>query len=86
MRRAILTLGLAFLAALLARGAAAGDPPKAPGGASPSGKPSDKGSDPAASEPEYKGPEVRWALSLPDAIEEATQRNVLLYVHSHGST
>ena len=70
---------LAFaLVATALRGAWAGDPPKPPAGAKPADAP--------APEPDYKGPEVRWATSLADAAEEALQRNVALYVHSHGST
>ena len=30
--------------------------------------------------------EIRWARSWPEATEEATERNVAIYLHSHGST
>ena len=85
------------LGAIVARGATAGDPPSAPpGGQAPpadgkapppaSGKAEAPPADPAPKEADYKGPEIHWAMSFPDAIEEAVQRNIPLYLHSHGST
>ena len=32
------------------------------------------------------GPEIAWVRSWAEAVEEAMERNVALYVHSHGST
>ena len=95
MRCAFLALALVPLAALSVGVAVAGDDsPKPPVGTKPAdkpaekpaGKPAEKPASPSASEPEYKGPEIHWMLSLADAIEEGAQRNVLLYIHSHGST
>jgi hypothetical protein len=34
----------------------------------------------------YKGPEIAWAKSYAEAREEAAERNVAIYLHSHGST
>jgi hypothetical protein len=32
------------------------------------------------------GPEIRWATSWREARDEAAERNVLIFLHSHGST
>ena len=85
MRLALVAIALGSLAFLASRGAIAGDPPKPPAGTKPD-KPAEKPREPASAETDDKGPEIRWALSLTDAVEEAAERNVLLYVHSHGST
>lgn len=34
----------------------------------------------------YKGPEIAWVRSYAEAREEAAERNVAIYLHSHGST
>lgn len=42
---------------------------------------------PAKEKPEAsKGPEIAWVRSYPEAREESMERNVAIYVHSHGST
>jgi hypothetical protein len=42
---------------------------------------------PAASKPGAKSsPEILWARTWSEATEEATERNVAIYLHSHGST
>ena len=33
-----------------------------------------------------KGPEIAWARHFAEAREEAMERNLAFYVHSHGST
>ena len=85
MGRPLIAFSVAFFAVFALRAAVAGDP-KPPAGTKPADKPSDKVGEPVSSEPDYKGPEIHWVHSLTDAIEEAAQRNVLLYIHSHGST
>ena len=75
--RSLVPFAALLLTGRAVRSAAAEDPPKPP--AVP--KPAEK-----AAEPDYKGPEIHWVMSLADAAEEAVQRNVLLYIHSHGST
>ena len=83
MRRTLVALSIVATASLVVRGVDAGDPPKPPAGT----KPAERPAEPADKDVEWKGTEVRWVVqSLTDAIEEAAQRNVLLYVHSHGST
>ena len=76
------------LAAVALGAALAGDPPKPPADKPPADKPKDepKQEPKEKAEPDYKGPEIRWALSFTDAVEEAAQRNALIYRHSHGST
>lgn len=34
----------------------------------------------------YDGPEIRWARSWQDAKDEASERGLLVFLHSHGST
>lgn len=34
----------------------------------------------------YDGPEIRWARSWQDAKDEAAERGLLVFLHSHGST
>lgn len=34
----------------------------------------------------YAGPEIRWARSWQDAKDEAAERGLLVFLHSHGST
>jgi hypothetical protein len=70
--RPLLRAGL--LVASLASVALAGDPPPAP--AAPAAK----------AAPEKAGPEIRWARSWTEAVEEAAERNVAIFLHSHGST
>ncbi|MBL9087364.1 MAG: hypothetical protein JNM10_09495 [Planctomycetia bacterium] len=46
---------------------------------------------PAAKRPprrieKYDGPEIRWARSWQDAKDEAAERGLLVFLHSHGST
>jgi hypothetical protein len=58
------------------------------------GKPEkpEKPAAPKATSPEaealtkYTGPEIAWVRHWSDAVEEAAERNLLLMVHSHGST
>ena len=33
-----------------------------------------------------KGPELAWARSYAEAKDESMERNVAIYIHSHGST
>lgn len=71
--RALLRAGL-LLVATSALATAGGDgPAPAPGGAA---------ARPAAAATE----EIRWARSWVEATEEAAERNVAIYLHSHGST
>jgi len=53
----------------------AGDEAPAPAGA---------GKKPATTQ--KASPEIRWARTWGEATEEATERNVPIYIHSHGST
>ena len=70
-------LGLAALLAFLPFAALArGDDPK--------GTPGKSGAKGKADA--YSGPEIAWAHSFADAKEEAAERNVAMYLHSHGST
>lgn len=71
-------LAVALLA--LVGGVASADDPEKPAGKDP-GKPE-------AAEPVevVKGPQIEWRVSWTEAVEEAAERNVLVYVHSHGST
>jgi hypothetical protein len=46
---------------------------------------------PAAKRPprriaKYDGPEIRWARSWQEAKDEAAERGLLVFLHSHGST
>ncbi|MFO0932636.1 MAG: hypothetical protein U1E39_07990 [Planctomycetota bacterium] len=34
----------------------------------------------------YDGPEIRWARSWQEARDEASERGLLVFLHSHGST
>jgi hypothetical protein len=34
----------------------------------------------------YDGPEIRWARSWRDARDEAAERGLPIFLHSHGST
>ena len=91
MRRlARLLAPLALVAFPLAgRPAAAGNPPAPPAGPKPAdGADPDgaKAGEKTAPEPAYKGPEIQWRTSFADALEEARERNLLVYLHSHGST
>jgi len=36
--------------------------------------------------PPYDGPEIRWARSWRDARDEAAERGLPIFLHSHGST
>ena len=76
MQRRFWCLSL-LIAAAAVHTASAEDPQKPSAGSKPAEK---------SAEPDYKGPEIHWVMSLADAAEEAVQRNVLLYIHSHGST
>ena len=76
-----LALSLALLA--FVSSARADDPKPAP--ARPDhGKPAAKAKEPEAQA--YKGPEIEWARSCAEAREEAAERNVAMFLHSHGST
>jgi hypothetical protein len=84
MRRAARPLALAAFAVLAALAARADEPGK--------GKPAEKPVDPPAKAPagekpeKYNGIEIRWARSWIEAQEEAAERNVPIFLHSHGST
>jgi hypothetical protein len=39
-----------------------------------------------ASKASAAGPEIAWARTWAEAKEEATERNVAVFLHSHGST
>jgi hypothetical protein len=69
------TARVGLLLASLATLAVAGDEASAPAGA---------GKKPATTE--KAAPEIRWARTWGEATEEATERNVPIYIHSHGST
>lgn len=74
-----LALALSFLLAPAVRAGGGDEAPKKddpkPSGAParPKGEASD-------------GPEIAWARSYAEAREEAAERNVAIYLHSHGST
>ncbi len=85
MRRLLLAAVpcLSFALLLAAGRAARGDDPPAPGGAAKPATPSapaEKGA------PVEKGPDIAWRASWTEAVEEASERNVLVYLHSPGST
>ncbi len=74
---------LVVAVALLFAGVALADDPEKPAGKDP------PKTEPAPAEPEVeapKGPQIEWRASWTEAVEEAAERNVLVYVHSHGST
>lgn len=76
---------LAPLALLLVATAAAfaggepADPKKKPDGG-------DAGMHDGAKPSDWKGPDIAWARSYAEARDEAMERGVPIYVHSHGST
>ncbi len=72
-------LTLAAVLALLSAPAPAGDEGDKPA------KPADQPAAPAKVEAE-KGPYIAWAKSHADAAQEASERNLCIYLHSHGST
>ncbi len=82
MRLPSLALCVVVVVVPVIRLATAGDPPTPP----PGTKPTDRPAPAKDSEPAYKGTEIQWVISVAEAFEEAAQRNVLVYVHSHGST
>lgn len=75
-------VALAVLAAALP--ASAGDGPD-----EKPAKPDEKPAEPSASGPTVeaeKGPYIAWARTYGEAAQEAAERNVCIYLHSHGST
>jgi hypothetical protein len=68
--RARVLFALGVLAVASASAFAGGDKP------APAGKPAEA----------VKGPQIRWAHSFVEAMEEASERNVPIFLHSHGST
>lgn len=93
IRRTFLLAALAapaFVASIaLAGGDAApkkgGDPKKSDEPAKPEA-PAKKDAPEKAKPDPYKGPEIAWATSFAEARDEAMERNVAIYIHSHGST
>lgn len=65
-----------LLLAVAPAGAADAPAPKAP-----AGKPTA-----ARKLAPYDGPEIRWARSWRDARDEAAERGLPIFLHSHGST
>ena len=82
MRIARSTSALLAATALIlgAHGAGAGD------GDGKSAPPKSQPAKPPEKVAKYDGPEIRWARSWDEAVEEAAERNVLMFLHSHGST
>ncbi len=70
---------LAVLAAALP--ASAGDEPD-----EKPAKPDEKPAEPAPKVEAEKGPYIAWARTYGEAAQEAAERNVCIYLHSHGST
>ena len=68
---------LAVLLGLSVTGAFAGNDP-----AEPKKKPDAD----APKAPEWKGPDIDWVHSYAEARDESMERNVAIYIHSHGST
>lgn len=81
IRRAPLPFAVALslvLASVALAGGEGGEPKKA--------DPKKAGSPEPSKAPAYTGPEIAWVRSYAEAREEAAERNVAIYLHSHGST
>ena len=75
----VLSVALASSFVALGAVARAGDDGKAAPPKSEPSKPPEKVA-------KYDGPEIRWARSWDEAVDEAAERNVPMFLHSHGST
>ena len=73
-----------FLASIALAGGDA--EPKKGGDPKKSDEPATKDAPEKAKPNPYKGPEIAWAASFAEARDEAMERNVAIYIHSHGST
>jgi hypothetical protein len=93
IRRTSLLAAFAVPAFLASIALAGGDAdPKKGGGPKKSDEPAKPEAQPKKDAPEkakpdaYKGPEIAWVTSFAEARDEAMERNVAIYIHSHGST
>lgn len=87
IRRTFLLAALTVPAFLATIALAGGDgDPKKGGDPKKSDEPAKKDAPEKAKPDVYKGPEIAWATSFAEARDEAMERNVAIYIHSHGST
>jgi len=83
MRRSSLSLAFLLASALAATVVARADETDK-GGKAPAGKAADKGA--KGKDDKNDKPDIRWAPTWREAKEEAAERNVAIFLHSHSST